>query len=278
MMDAVSLVEHIREKKIIFTVTTGRSGTAYLASIFGFAQGVVAEHEPAPEFAEVMRAVQRDPKLARSFLLEKKLPAILEKPGNIYVETSHLSCKGFLMPLLELGVVPDLIIHRRAPRAVALSLLCMGTIPSRSDKGLRFYLSPDDPGVLQINNWQQLTDYQLCYWYCLEIERRACEYSRVFQEQGARVTETTLDSLKSFSGLKTCFADLGLKMKFPSWLTRLRFLRSSKVKVNESKETKKKIALPEDLDGLEQQVHARLDGEAAESWLSSFPGRSGGDI
>lgn len=253
-MDADTLIEHIRKKRIIFTVTTGRSGTAYLASIFGFARGVFAEHEPKPEFAEVMRAVQNDPELARRFLLEKKLPAILESPGDIYVEASHLACKGFLIPLLELGIVPDLIIHRRASRDVAMSLLRMGTIPARSDKGLRFYLSPDDPDVLNISNWQRLTDYQLCYWYCLEIERRAGEYLEMFKKNGARITETTLSSLKTFSGLQDCFSDLDLKMKFPAWLTRLRFLRSARVKVNESKETKKDVMVPDNLNELENEM------------------------
>ncbi|MGB5686718.1 MAG: hypothetical protein WBM35_12950 [Candidatus Electrothrix sp.] len=261
MMNADVLIEHIRKKRIIFTVTTGRSGTAYLASIFGFARGVFAEHEPKPEFAEVMRAVQSDPELARRFLLEKKLPVMLEAPGDIYVETSHLACKGFLMPMLELGIVPDLIIHRRASRDVALSLLRMGTIPARSDKGLCFYLSPDDPGVLNISNWQQLTDYQLCYWYCLEIERRAGEYSEIFKKRGARVTETTLDSLKTFSGLMDCFVDLNLKMKFPTWLTRLRFLRSTGVKVNESKETKKDVMVPDNLDELESELVKMIRNE-----------------
>ena len=43
-------------------------------------------------------------------------------------------------------------------------------------------------------------------------------------------------------------------MKFPAWLTRLRFLRSIGVKVNESKETKKDVRFPDNINELESQV------------------------
>ena len=130
----------------------------------------------------------------------------------------------------------------------------MGTIPGRSDKGLTFYLSPADPKVLDLADWQRMHDYQLCYWYCLEIERRAVVYKKIFGQKGARVTETTLEGLKTFSGLTTCFSELDLKLKFPAFLTKFRFLRNTGVKVNESKETKKDIMLPDNINGLEKEV------------------------
>lgn len=253
-MKEIEIIESIHQKRLVFTVTTGRSGTAYLSTILGYARNVFAVHEPPPEFAEVLRRVQGDPELAEKFWLEEKLPAILEVPDKVYIETSHLVCKGFLEPLLEMGIVPDLIIHRRPPRDVALSMFKMGTIPGRSDKGLRFYLSPDDPGVLKLPDWERLHDYQLCFWYCLEIERRAKAYSELFKENGARVVETTLAGLKTFSGLQSMSGDLGISLKLPQWLTRFRFTRNTRVKVNESKETKKCVEVPENIEDLEQGV------------------------
>ncbi len=263
-MQYEKILDQVRGKRLIFSVTTGRSGTAYLASVFGFGQDIHAVHEPAPEFADVLRTVQHQPDVARTFLIEKKFPAILEIPAKVYVETSHLTCKGFLEPMLALGVTPDLIIHRRSARDVAMSMFKMGTIPGRSDKGLRFYLSPDDPGVLEIEGWQTLDDYQLCYWYCIEIERRAQYYKQLFLGKGARVTETTLVGLKTFSGLKKCFIDLGVKVKYPTMLTHLRFLRGTRVKVNESKETKKSIADPENIGDLERDVLGKINSEQIE--------------
>lgn len=266
-MEEQQIIELVRRKRLIFTVTTGRSGTAYLSTIFGYAQNTHCFHEPAPEYAKVLRQVQNGSTSARDFLIKEKLPAVLTDRAANYVETSHLTCKGFLEPLLDMGITPDLVIHRRAPRDVALSMFKMGTIPGRSDKGLMFYLSPADPDVLELSDWQSLHDYQLCYWYCLEIERRARLYMQIFKAHGARIAETTLIDLKTFSGLRKCFADLDLRLKFPIWLTRLRFLKSTGVKVNESKETKKEVNLPSDLTGLEQETVSKIGEQALQRWL-----------
>ena len=61
---------------------------------------------------DVLREVQGDPIPAKLFMLEHKLPAIARYASQVYVETSHLACKGFFEPLLDIGIIPDLIIHR----------------------------------------------------------------------------------------------------------------------------------------------------------------------
>jgi hypothetical protein len=204
------------------------------------------------------------------FWLREKIPTILQTPTDTYIETSHLVCKGFLDVLLELKITPDLILHRRPARDVAQSMFTMGTIPGRSDKGLAFYLSPDDPGVLSLPQWGKLHDYQLCYWYCLEIERRAAVYGALFKAAGARIAETTLTGLKSFSGLKTCFSDLELDMRRPVWLTRFLFARATRVKVNQSLETKKKISMPENIAEMEQEVISLIDSKALRDILHTI--------
>lgn len=258
------LIEILKNKRMIFTVTTGRSGTAYLTEVFGNLKGVSAFHEPSPEYVEVLRSAQRDRRLAEQFVLEQKLPVIASCPAPIYVETSHLVCKGFLEIFLEHGLLPDLVVHRRPARQVSLSLLKMGTVPGRSPKALKFYLQPSDPGVLPLPGWQNLSDYQLCYWYCREIERRAQHYTELFRGMGARVVETTLPGLKTSQGLNEMMAGLDLRLKSPALLYRLRFLRNSRFKVNESKVTKKVVEIPPDLDAQESQVVQLSEGLAGE--------------
>lgn len=249
-----ALLEQIRHKRLIFTVTTGRSGTAYLTAVFGYLKNVDAFHEPKPEYVEVLRESQSCKATADKFVAEKKLPAIADSPSSVYVETSHLVCKGFLESFLDIGIVPDLVVHRRPMRDISLSLLKMGTIPGRTEKALRFYLQPADPNVLSLPGWEGLTDYQLCYWYCLEIERRAKEYSTLIRRKGGRVVETTLAGLKTEQGLDDLLAGLDLQLKFPALLHRLRFKRNAQFKVNESRITKKKVLIPENLDVLEAKV------------------------
>lgn len=248
------LLGQVKAKRLIFTVTTGRSGTAYLTAVFNYMRDVTALHEPAPEYAEVLREVQSRRETAEKFVVEKKLPAIAGFKKPIYVETSHLICKGFLEVFLDHGLVPDLVIHRRPMRQISLSLLKMGTIPGRTEKAMRFYLQPSDSGVLSLYGWERLSDYQLCFWYCLEIERRAQEYTAHFRSKGARVAETTLTGLKTSQGLDDLLNDLDLRLKFPAFFYRLRFLRNSKFKVNESLITKKEVKVPENLDEQEAQV------------------------
>ena len=171
------LLERVGAKRLVFTLTTGRSGTAGLARALGAWRGVCARHEPKPTFGSAFRTVQAAPWTAREFWLEHKLPRIAKVAQPIYAETSHLACKGFLEALFELGLRPALIELERAPREVAQSLFALGTIPGRSFGGVKYYLSPDDRGArLALPEGSRgLCDYQLCYWYALELAARAAE-------------------------------------------------------------------------------------------------------
>jgi hypothetical protein len=191
----------VNGKRLIFTVTTGRSGTGYVCHLLQAVPGLCCKHEPQPKFSLVMRAAQTDPSVAERFLVERKLPAIRSIEDPTYFETGHLTCKGFLEPLLQHGVPFDLVLLRRDKRLIATSLLQLNTVPSRTALGLQFLLSPDDPDVLKLDRWQDLSDWALCYWYCLEIERRMTLYGDQVEAAGGRVIATAIDDLKTKDGL-----------------------------------------------------------------------------
>jgi hypothetical protein len=195
-------------KRLILTVGTGRNGTGYVSHLLHGLPGICCLHEPDPQFYTVMRAAQTDPGVAERFLLEQKLPAIRSFPEPVYFETSHLACKGFLEPLMARGVPFDLMILRRDPVLVATSLYLLGTVPARTQLGLQFLLSPADPGVLPLDNWQELHDWALCYWYCLEIERRAQAYKERLAGLGGRLLETSVGIMKTDRGLGELLAFL----------------------------------------------------------------------
>ena len=251
-MDQEEIREKLTGKKLVFTVATGRCGTAFLAEILRLVPGAVSLHEPKPEYAEVLRRIQEQPDQAQRFLLDQKLPMLARMDTGIYIETSHLFCKGFLEPLLELGIVPALIWMRRPHRPVASSMFRGGTIPGRTQKGLQFYLSPDDPGVLACPDWQQLNDYQLCYWYCLEIEQRAKQYRRLYRENGWQWGETSITEITRARGYRELLAAVGLP-KLP-WYGWLRYFNNRRRKVNPTSLAKQQVALPDDLDQLEAEV------------------------
>src|SRR5262249_3241543 len=131
-------------RRLIFTITTGRSGTEYLARVLSLYARVEARHEPRPRFSSCYRAVLAVPAVAREFWEREKLPRILSGHRSIYAETSHFACKGFLESLIELGQRPTLVHLVRDRREVALSLWSLDSIPGRSLRGVRHYLSPED--------------------------------------------------------------------------------------------------------------------------------------
>ena len=192
------------EKTLIFAVTPGRSGSKYLSQLLSAVPGVHAEHEAEPNFVHVMRRVQHNPDIAFTFLRDHKLPAIAKVSEPIYAETSHLTCKGFIEPMILLGLRPGLIFLRRSPRDVARSLLERGGVPAREPMGFSYLLDPRDPFVLPLIGWETLSDYQLCFWYALEIERRCLRYLALassLEMPTAEVTNQELNDWAVFSQL-----------------------------------------------------------------------------
>ncbi|WP_457568581.1 hypothetical protein [Desulfurobacterium sp.] len=205
-----TLQEKLKNKRLIFTVTTGRSGTGYLSSLFSSLRYVASFHEPEPNFLEAMRKAQQFPHEAVKFLYSKKLPFVASVDEPVYCETSHLFCKGFFYPLLELGILPELIVLKRDKRSVAKSLFELNTIPGRTFEALQFYLKPDDRVYIPLRNWHKLHDYQLCYWYCLEIEKRMEIYSEEVKKRGGKVYEIDLKEILTLEGIVNFFLEMNL--------------------------------------------------------------------
>lgn len=190
------VLQAVRQVGLILTVTPGRSGTKLLARLLDACLDIKAEHEAAPRLNYVLRTVQHAPIAARWWLIAEKLPAIAARlDGRPYADISHLYCKGFLEPLLEMNLRPDVIILTRPAREVALSLLAVGSIPARSVAGQLVLVGPQDPGVVAPKSWRSFSDYQLCFWYALEIERRQALYARSLPAAGCRTFTIAMDEL-----------------------------------------------------------------------------------
>ncbi len=189
------VAEALQEKRLIFTLTTGRSGTAFLAAVLSVFPGVMSLHEPEPKFSHWMRHVQTQPEIAWYFWGLHKLPFIARQSASIYIETSHLFGKGFIEPLFHWQIPFDVIVLRRNRRDVARSLFQLNTIPARSRDGFIFLVSPLDPVMLPLPALQIMNDYQLCYWYTLEMEARAKYYAELVSRQGGKVVSIAFEDL-----------------------------------------------------------------------------------
>jgi hypothetical protein len=223
-------LEIVRRKRLIFTLTTGRSGTEYLARALGAFREVEARHEPKPTFGSAFRTVAAAPGTAREFWLAHKLPRIARGSRPVYAETSHLACKGFLESAVELGLTMTWVRLHRPAREVAASLWQLGTIPGRSYGGVKYYLAPFDRGVrlaLDAARVERLDDYQLCYWYCLELEARAEELVRRFP--AVPCVRRELDQLGTLAALEELGRELGLAAPSPLGRVQLAALAGRRV-------------------------------------------------
>ncbi len=204
--------EDLLYRRLVFTVGPGRTGTQTLAEVFGQAKESCGLHEPEPAYSKCLRHVQRHAKAALDFLLEEKLPAICATGKPCYVETSHLLCKGFIEPILELGLRPHFVIIQRDLRAVARSFLELNSVPERTPHGREFMLSPADPCLLATPSWPDFTDYQLCYWYALEIRQRARWYAALFDRLGIAYTRFDFADLTAPRAVGQLVSACGLEL------------------------------------------------------------------
>ena len=251
----------LSNKRFIFTVTTGRTGTGYLAHLLGIFRDTLTFHEPEPSYVSCMRQAQADRAVARSFLLETKLPVIARQAVRpIYIETSHLFCKGFLEPWLEIPAlpVPDLVLLERNLRDISLSFLSLHDVPGRSEDGLRFLLAPTDPTCLTgLEDWQSMTDYQLLYWYCLEIEERKKRYRAMILARGGRCLRTSIEQIQSIAGILAVRRELALRpLTVRGWLA---YFKRRKRKINAKTTAKAEVEFePQQLQDWEDEVRQRL--------------------
>ena len=197
MSDALEKLQKIR---FIFSITPGRSGSKLLTALAQCVDGVSAVHEGPPRMNYLLRTICSHPPAAKWWLETEMFPAIAKDlSSGIYLETSHLFCKGFIEPTLDLGLKPSFIILSRPADEVAESLHAIGCVPERSGIGRMVLLGPSDDGVQEMPDWQSLSDYQLCYWYALEIERRQAFYERWLPERGCDVWRVQLKDLQNTS-------------------------------------------------------------------------------
>lgn len=173
----------IGDKNPVFTVTHGRTGTTFLTRVFGIFDDTLSLHEPDPNYADVLPQVKADPRHAVAFLREK-LAFIAAAAEKNYVETSNVFGKGFLIPLLRLGVAPGLVFLNRDFRQTATSLFERGSTPMRTDRGRHFSADPRVPGSLPVHAPDSLSDYQLCYWGVLDAYARQLQAAAIYRSEG----------------------------------------------------------------------------------------------
>ncbi|MEM7068797.1 MAG: hypothetical protein AAF478_07920 [Pseudomonadota bacterium] len=157
------------------------------------------------------------------------MPRINRIEESNYVETSHLFCKGPFDIFIEQKIPIHLLILNREPREVATSMWRIRSIPGRVNRFRQSFLfHPEQAECLQLDSWERMQDYELCYWYCLETERRKTAYVKICEAADINVTEFGLSTLLDREQFFSLCAGLGLKL-VDSWEAQYAEITSRKV-------------------------------------------------
>jgi len=257
-----NVIEQFSNMTLVLTVTSGRSGTKLLTVLLREALRLAAEHEPAPRANFVLRSFIEAPSSAAHWLRSEKLPAMLASARNgFYAETSHLFCKGLIEPVLTLGMRPKLIILTRPAREVASSLFQMNIVPARTESGRLVLVSPSDPNVLTLPDWQKYTDYQLCYWYAREIERRQAHYESRRAELGLECLRVAMHDLRTPEALASIAEFLGATADEEAFARQKRILSSNQNSRQVASGSDNDRPLPIDRQAGEATVDANISQE-----------------
>lgn len=156
--------------KYIFCISTGRSGSKYLADLFGVIPGVISVHEPEPQLnGRPMTLYLEGKEEGIQELMDSKLLRTAEtvKGSTMYIETTHCFIKGFGWELPkhidqdQLGI----IILKRDHQQVVQSYLRIGC-SQFTYKGAKWLLS--HRLFLRDSNLNYRLSYTLSYiWYTL---------------------------------------------------------------------------------------------------------------
>lgn len=256
----------LAEKRLIFVASTGRCGTKFLAQAFQSTLDpgeVFSVWETDPNFAWIVRPSRHKQGVAKRWWLKEKLPAILGRRQSVYVETSHYLVQGALGAALALKIPFDLIVLSRPPRDVAVSFWRRGSIPlTKRDK-----LWPSDTGNFIPVDYEGFSDYQLVFWWVLEMRYRMKRYASQVAARGGTVASTSLAEVTGWEGFEELCGKFGLSPRDDAVdddelpgddepePDRRRFPRRV---VNPSADEMYEIEPPDDLEGQEEEVWERV--------------------
>jgi len=242
-------------KRIILTVTTGRSGTMLLSKLMALVPGVHSRHEIHPGYHEVLKETQSNQSVAVSFLLRHRIPYIEAIEEPVFFEGNHVFCEGFYVPMLTLGIVPELVMLTRPAREVALSRWRRRDIPGRTFTGTQWLLSPwYDTCLAKLKDPSIYTDYQLCFWHCQEIAARQTEYAIKQKKVGGSFAFVTLNELSRYITFCEFLSKLGFDKIDESVYNSVVNMRW-----NVNKDT---TSMPQNIDEQEEEILREVYGKS----------------
>lgn len=214
-------------KQLVFTLTTGRSGTGYLSALLaanlkdaevlheatGYQNFGVATPDASTNMlfnsAGNVRAVRR--------FWQKKFALIRQGRGETYVETSHFLAKaGLLENLIHYDgeIEAHILCLQRDPLQVVRSLVNRHDFANLGFTWL-FALDPRYPrNILGADSFMKAGLIGTAYWYVAEMACRTAYYKRLFAPiENIHLHEITLDDITGKKGAAALLKSLNVPVK-----------------------------------------------------------------
>jgi len=229
--------------KYIFCISTGRSGTGYLANILSTLSDTKAYHEQKPRMnKEIMREFLKGNNAPLQSEMSKKVDLIMQASDGIYVDTSHIFIKSFgweipkYIPQNEIGIV----ILKRNKSKVVESFHRIQSSPF-NDKGRDWIIYPNgnnltSPAINAFNykvlrfllkGYWRVTgakghkkypsyfrdkSYKLLSWYYDEIYALGNKFQKMYPQ--ISYVEVNLEELNTFEGVERIIKKFGLEKAY----------------------------------------------------------------
>ena len=213
----------VADRRLIFCITSGRSGSQYLARLLGTAQDVWSFHEDPPKMSgEPLRLVNTLPLEASRHVRRVKVEAIAARlhgmpPQGVYAEANHMFIKTFFDVVLAEFHNVEVIILRRGLPHVLKSFIEMGYYSPLNPGALDWMSSPNaaTAALRALAPDDALDPYDASIAYLLDIEARAQRFMRDYPR--VRVHEARLEHLLRPEHVAAFFDRLALVPSERTW-------------------------------------------------------------
>jgi hypothetical protein len=169
-------------ERVIFTATTGRSGTMTLSSLFSLVPGCAAFHEPHPFMnGSVLKAASYGDEafVDRAYARVKSVNILRAAVGHrYYMESNQLFVKTFIrQAFAEFGDRMAVVHLVRSPVEMAMSLYCLQQLPGMGVADVWWLDHRAPTNVLQIadlldSDAEFSHPFYRALWYWYEVEMR----------------------------------------------------------------------------------------------------------
>ena len=213
-----SLLMSSPARRYFFCINPGRSGSQYLATLFGTDPRVAAFHEAPPEMnGELLRLAERAPYAdtyaARGFKADAVRALLARQPDrSVYAETNHMFIKTFFDVAMRefAGERVGVVLLRRELAAVVKSFAELGIFTPRNTVWPAWMSDPYAPtrAIEPAAPAGTLDALETTVAYLVDIEARAQRFLREYPQ--ADVFETRIEAFANEGEIERLFVWAGL--------------------------------------------------------------------